>query len=52
MKNIKTYSTFNDDRLNEGLFDLLKKAFNQMFAGLSEIYTQQTQQVFKDCDSK
>ena len=52
MKNIKTYSTFNDDRLNEGLFDFLKKAFNQMFAGLSEIYTQQTQQVFKDCDSK
>lgn len=52
MKNIKTYSTFNDDRLNEGLFDFLKKAFNQMFTGLSEIYTQQTQQVFKDIENQ
>jgi len=52
MNHIKSFESFKNEQLNEGAFDFLKKIFNQMFAGLGEIYTQQTQRVFKDIENQ
>jgi len=52
MIHLKNYDSFKNEHVNEGLFDLLKKAFNVMFKGLEEIYVAQTQRVFKDIQNQ